>query len=623
MSQSSAGGRLIDENGKPVETQDAIALAADQSGLVLAGKDPDGFARLVRTGEDGTLLTQISGNSRTGFIPDPSSHDAGEKSNFSLDSSGQLNSRSQVLTDEGSFRDDFSGSSLFTNLTGTVTFTNGATAVTGSGTMFLDELTAIQHIKLTSHSDSVIARISKVISDTSLELTEPYQGASGSGTAHKTNWMKDTSDGNLTVSSSKTQIVSGTANGHVVVLSREGDYLPFILTATLNISQRVANQEIVIGFLDDPYTPEQQAAIVFKGTDTTKVYVRTSFTSDSSDIEEKVFTLPDGDTTNSQHIYQLDVTPTTVSISVNDHILGANTIHLPAPYQTMYVVAKIVNTGTTTATTLHLDTLHFNNVDQVQLTNAFNGNPSPVQIVESGTSVVESGIVFGVSPSTSAGVRASCRATTYTEQSSNAQRSVKSSSTNDTSAGTGAREIRITYFDSSGNGPYTTNVVLNGTTAVDTGATDICFIEKMEVVSVGSGGFNAGTISLYTTTAGGGSVIGSIGVGNAVTGTGDNKTLWAHHYVPNGKAAELSTVVFGATANAGGAAGNFYLMAKTIGSNEPEHLVTELDNVVQGNSFQRSLSSPVRIIGPSRITAYGVPTNNNTYLYGAFDYSEG
>lgn len=120
------------------------------------------------------------------------------------------------------------------------------------------------------------------------------------------------------------------------------------------------------------------------------------------------------------------------------------------------------------------------------------------------------------------------RATPYTPQGTDAQRSVSSTSANDTSAGTGARTLRITYYNAACQGPFTTDIALNGTTPVNTAATDIALIERIEVITVGSVGGNVGTIQLWTTTGGGGSVWASIAAG-------DNQTYWAHHYVATGK----------------------------------------------------------------------------------------
>lgn len=212
------------------------------------------------------------------------------------------------------------------------------------------------------------------------------------------------------------------------------------------------------------------------------------------------------------------------------------------------------------------------------------------------------------------------RATTYNEQSSNAQRSISSANTNDTnSAGTGARQVTITYYDASGNGPFTETISLNGTTAVNTVSSTICFIEKMIVTSVGSGGVNAGVITLFTTTGGGGTAIGTIGVGNVVASVGDNRTFWAHHYVPNGKTASFFTFICAANTNSGA---NFIMKSKTIGSaTAPESQVSEV-LVVSNYSIIRSLAIPIKVTGPARIVAYGIPGANSLVLTSSFDFSE-
>lgn len=141
-----------------------------------------------------------------------------------------------------------------------------------------------------------------------------------------------------------------------------------------------------------------------------------------------------------------------------------------------------------------------------------------------GRSRIASGYV-----ATSATTTVAHRATAYTEQSSDAQRSLASSSANDTAAGTGARTVRLVYFDASLNGPFEEIVTLNGTSRVATAGSNVCFIQCMEVLTAGNTGSNVGTVSIFTQVAGG-SAFGSI----AAT---DNRTYWAHHYVPTGMTA--------------------------------------------------------------------------------------
>lgn len=220
-----------------------------------------------------------------------------------------------------------------------------------------------------------------------------------------------------------------------------------------------------------------------------------------------------------------------------------------------------------------------------------------------------------------AGTKQAIRATTYNEPTANAQRSVASSSASDAAAGTGARTVRIKYFTVTGTGPFEEDVTLNGTAAVATVATNICFIESIRVLTVGSGGSNAGTITLYVNNTGGGGTVGSIAVGTLATGAGDGRTLWAHHYVEDNKTASLATMIV--EAYSGGSATNatFYLAAKDPrNANDIEEIISDVLLVTA--SFDRTLGIPTEVEGFKRITAYGVPGVNNATLGASFDFAE-
>ncbi len=210
------------------------------------------------------------------------------------------------------------------------------------------------------------------------------------------------------------------------------------------------------------------------------------------------------------------------------------------------------------------------------------------------------------------------RNTTYTEPSSGAQRSMASANANDTSAGTGARTVKITYYTLNAGtvaGPFTETITLNGTTPVNTVATDICYIEKLEVVTVGSGGVNAGIITLYGSTGGGGGTIWTIAVGA-------NQTKSAHHYVP-------SNIICSITSFNGGIKGadtsGFIIRAKNpTDANSAEIQISDLLRAPSsGNTPIRIFGAPIEVSGPARITAFAVPdsTSSRTY-YASFDFYE-
>lgn len=126
--------------------------------------------------------------------------------------------------------------------------------------------------------------------------------------------------------------------------------------------------------------------------------------------------------------------------------------------------------------------------------------------------------------------------TTYTEPASAAQRSIASANANDTAAGTGARTVEITYYDGSMNGPFTETITMNGVTPVNTVATNIRFIEKMEVITAGSLQVNNGIISLFGATGGGGGTVWTIPA--FLT-----RAEAARHYIASGKIMSLKTIL--------------------------------------------------------------------------------
>ena len=213
------------------------------------------------------------------------------------------------------------------------------------------------------------------------------------------------------------------------------------------------------------------------------------------------------------------------------------------------------------------------------------------------------------------------RATAYVEPAAAAQRSISSANANDTAAGTGARTVAITYYDNTGVGPLVETVTLNGTTAVNTVATNIRFIERMQVLTVGSTGANVGIITLFTATAGGGSAIGTIGTGNILVGAGDRETLWAHHYVATGYKAELAVVISGIISGGSGTNGVFFLRGvKPLVTDASELFIG--DQIISIGTFERSFDYHPTVVGFTRVTLYVIPGTNNATATGAFDWSE-
>jgi len=246
--------------------------------------------------------------------------------------------------------------------------------------------------------------------------------------------------------------------------------------------------------------------------------------------------------------------------------------------------------------------------------------PLPVTFTEAGARTGISGGLIVLGGGT-ANTKVVMRATAYTEQASATQRSIVSASALDTAAGTGARTVRLTYFDNTGAGPLTEVLTLNGVTPVDTGSTTIRFIEKLEVVTVGSLGANAGIITLRAAAGGGGAVVGTLGVGNILTAVGDNTTLWGHHYVASAYTVQLAVLNGSAQSGGSGTNARFYTTySEPLVANSAEVLIGDV--VLMQGSFLRAFDFHPAKPGFGRITAYGIPGVNNATLHMAFDWSE-
>lgn len=105
---------------------------------------------------------------------------------------------------------------------------------------------------------------------------------------------------------------------------------------------------------------------------------------------------------------------------------------------------------------------------------------------------------------------------------------LSSSSASDTSAGTGARTVYLLGINGTG-AEFSETLTLNGQTAVST-VHQYTEIQSMTVLSVGSGGYNAGQLYLGTGTVTAGvpaNVYGHVAIG-------ENQSLMGHITVPAG-----------------------------------------------------------------------------------------
>ena len=327
-----------------------------------------------------SVTATLSGYSYSSYSPDPSNIATSNNTNLDIDAAGRLEVHATATTDEGSFRDDFSGSSLAATLTGTLNFTNGAMSIQGVGTSFTTQLVSGQWIKKSTDAETLYVQIDHVSNDTSVFIVTPYAGTTATGTTGVvSNWKTTTGTGaSLTVASSLLTLASGTTNGAVTSIQRPGDYLPYTLQAYVSISQRIANQTAYIGFVDQVVSPNKQAVVQFTGTTNTQVNFITSYSSAAADIQTTTVTIPNGGTTAASHLYKIDLSSNTAVLSIDGSIVATQNLHIPGPYDSLAIAAQISNAAIVTTTSFVIDSIGFSNWDRLQIDNDFSGEPLAV-----------------------------------------------------------------------------------------------------------------------------------------------------------------------------------------------------------------------------------------------------
>ena len=184
---------------------------------------------------------------------------------------------------------------------------------------------------------------------------------------------------------------------------------------------------------------------------------------------------------------------------------------------------------------------------------------------------------------------------------------ISSSSANDTSAGTGARTVFIEGL----NGDYNVvseTVILSGQTAVNT-TKSYLYVNSFYVVSVGSGGENAGNINAGTGTV----TAGVPAVLYDIIAAGYNSRTTGHYCVPAGYTGYLIQGVFSAGQASGATAVTGFLKQHGPDGILRVGAVTTVNNSTVDYFFETPLQIPEKnCVGA---TAIGSASNNAVSSY--------
>jgi hypothetical protein len=320
----------------------------------------------------------------SGFVPDPGNYGTTLSSSEAIDAVGNSITRSAVFTDEGSFRDDFSGTSLNTTIGANITTTASSALVTSASPEFGNgNGTAIkigQYIKISSDPETDWTQLNYIVNTSEGQLVSNYPGTATTAAGQVTNWRTLTgSGGSFAVASSVLTIASGTtASAFTGIIGAQADYLPLLLQTYVEVSQRIANETVVFGFQDTlSSTPNYTAVVSLSGTTNTTGNFITQSSSAATDTQTTAFTYPLGTNSGTYHTYSISLSANQATLLIDGVVVATNTLHIPGPYNAMQVVYYTLNGGTApvSSTSLLVDYTYFIDTDRVQIDDDYIGEP--------------------------------------------------------------------------------------------------------------------------------------------------------------------------------------------------------------------------------------------------------
>lgn len=267
-----------------------------------------------------------------------------------IDPDGGLVTRATALTDEGTFRANFSNTSVAVSV-GAVTV-SGAT-VTGTG--FLSaEVHKGDYFRVSGDAEAAWAQVESIDTNTQLTLVASYTGASSSGTGERALMQPVTgSGGSLAVATGQLTIGGGTTIAASTKVRRFVDYAPLVFRARASVSQRIVNQTIFIGLEEPAATSRFFARFALDGTVNTVVRCETgrnpTGAPSASETESSTVTLPNGGTSASLRDYRVEFLTEVVRYFIDGVLVASHSRVVPQQHDEMAAVVEILNGGSAPA----------------------------------------------------------------------------------------------------------------------------------------------------------------------------------------------------------------------------------------------------------------------------------
>lgn len=155
----------------------------------------------------------------------------------------------------------------------------------------------------------------------------------------------------------------------------DADYLPASITFRAKQDNLHADLVTLLGWVDNEITPTK--GVYFKIENST-ITCR-SFTLDDSFNEDlSIVEIPLNGILTDWNNFTVSLESSAVRYLINDIEVATHKTHIPNPYDVLKTYAKLENLGTAPATTLSIDYVFFQNINQVEITNNF--KPLPVEL---------------------------------------------------------------------------------------------------------------------------------------------------------------------------------------------------------------------------------------------------
>ena len=373
---ASATNQVI-TNTKLTSIDNKVATQANQTtqiGLETTIKDDTaiskGYLQTIASKANADGLDTVPKAIGSSFYPSYKGVKNTTKQGLNIDPGRALITRGAVTTDEGTFRVNFANTSIEVSI-GAVSISGKV--VTGSG--FIDkDINLHDYFKLDSDPESSWSQIDYVVDDTTLILTVPYVGGI-SGNASRALVMPVTQPGgSYSVANGQLTINSGTTSAGGVIIGRIMDYSPLVYRTRLSISQRVVNNETLIG-LAEPVTinpPRWTARFIADGTVNTVIKCETSRnpTTSPSAFEKEITTvnIPNGANTSQMLDYRVEQLTEVVRFYISGVLVAEHSKVIPSQADIMVASVRSFNSGIPASnTTTVVDYLTVKNHNKLEI----------------------------------------------------------------------------------------------------------------------------------------------------------------------------------------------------------------------------------------------------------------